>query len=311
MEDFSSIENTDWLQTWSGDDQAAAQSAVASARNGAAGRFHGSRTQSGLPKWWDVIVMPIRGADGRTERLLAVARDITERKQAEEAIRDLNSELRDKAVQLEAANKELESFSYSVSHDLRAPLRAIDGFSRIVLEDFSAPLAAEGRAYLQMVRDSTRQMGQLVDDLLAFARLGRQALPQWRGKIRHCGEVKPALGINRVIKLRAAIAGFAGGGHPRAQFLGGVAQQIGRRSGMRSGQGAAYRRRFAGMFIGSRHGYLGGSRERKIARFRARRGAKNSAYRHRKLRRGKLIIARRLTVRRRSAPPFRSECTRV
>jgi signal transduction histidine kinase len=80
------------------------------------------------------------------------------------------------AAQLEAANKELEAFSYSVSHDLRAPLRAIDGFSRIVLEDYAAQLPSEGQRYLQLVRGNTRQMGQLVDDLLTFSRLSRQPL---------------------------------------------------------------------------------------------------------------------------------------
>ncbi len=88
----------------------------------------------------------------------------------------LEQRVRERTEQLEAANKELEAFSYSVSHDLRAPLRAIDGFSRIVMEDYAAALPAQVKGYLQMVRDNTRQMGQLVDDLLAFSRLGRLAL---------------------------------------------------------------------------------------------------------------------------------------
>ena len=114
---------------------------------------------------------------GGEPAILGILTDVTQRRRAEEEIRKLNQELdqrvRDRTHELEAANKELDSFSYSVSHDLRAPLRAMDGFSRILMEDYGSELSVEGQGYLKRVRDNAKQMGQLVDDLLAFSRLGR------------------------------------------------------------------------------------------------------------------------------------------
>jgi len=115
----------------------------------------------------ELTISPLRLAD----RLVFTAfiRDITDRRAAEEALKRT-------AAALEAANAELESFSYSVSHDLRAPLRAIDGYAQALLEDHAARLDTEGQRLLGVVRENAQRMGQLIDGLLRFARFGRQAM---------------------------------------------------------------------------------------------------------------------------------------
>ena len=109
-----------------------------------------------------------------------LARIEAERKQAEAKVHQLNAELEQRVAQrtaqLEAANKELEEFSYSMSHDMRTPLRALDGFSKILLEDHGAALDDEGKRLLMVLRDNAQRMGRLVDDILHFLSMGRSKM---------------------------------------------------------------------------------------------------------------------------------------
>ena len=101
---------------------------------------------------------------------------LTERIEKVRTLNKLNEELKREATKLEDANNELEAFAYSVSHDLRVPLRAIDGFSRIVIEDYEAELDEEGVRLLNIIRENTKKMGQLIDDILLLSRAGRQEM---------------------------------------------------------------------------------------------------------------------------------------
>src|SRR6266852_534071 len=130
--------------------------------------------------WIEASGSPLRAKDGAVHGGVVAFRDITKRKADERQIQQLNGELEHRVIertaQLETANKELEAFSYSVSHDLRAPLRHIGGFSKMLVEEFGSTLDPNAQHYVERIQAGTQKMGLLVDELLNLARLGRHAL---------------------------------------------------------------------------------------------------------------------------------------
>jgi PAS domain S-box-containing protein len=134
----------------------------------------------------DMSLSSVETEDGLL--VTAAVRDITERKKIEARVEQLDQ----RTTKLDEAIEQLESFSYSVSHDLRAPLRAIDGFSRIVLEEYGDRLDAEGLRLLNVIRRATTEMARLIDDLLAFSRVGRHPIERQ--------EIDPAKVFTSVIR---------------------------------------------------------------------------------------------------------------
>jgi PAS domain S-box-containing protein len=172
----SELEGQSFLDYVHPDDMGSTQQALSrlGSQNEVLGFVNRYRCKDGSYRWIEWRSLPVGNM------VYAAARDITGRRQAEESIRRLNEELErrvaDRTEQLETANKELEAFSYSVSHDLRAPLRAVDGFTRMLVEDHSASLDSEGQRVCGVIRQETQRMGSLIDDLLKFSRLGRASM---------------------------------------------------------------------------------------------------------------------------------------
>jgi PAS domain S-box-containing protein len=149
-----------------------------------------------------VIKFPVRDSFGRIYATGGVSTDVTARKIAEHKIVQLNTDLQKRALQLEAANKELESFSYSVSHDLRAPLRHIDGFVDMFRRHNGDKLDDKGSRYLKIIAQAAKQMGCLIDDLLVFSRMGR-------AELRHTNVDMNALAHEAIESLQQELAGRA------------------------------------------------------------------------------------------------------
>lgn len=172
-----------WQQISHPDDFAATATYVTSMISGEAESVRFEKRyvhKDGSIIWTDVSTSLRRDADGAPDYFMTTVVDITDRKRAEDEVRRLNAELEqrvlDRTAQLDAANKELEAFSYSVSHDLRAPLRHISGFSTLLLERADDAMDEKSRHYIDTISKSVQDMGVLIDDLLQFSRSGRAEL---------------------------------------------------------------------------------------------------------------------------------------
>ncbi len=201
--DEGSFRNVPFGDFWEGEDRRTALDVIANAARGSVGSFDGYRSSfDGEPQWWSVIVSPIRNAGGETVRILATARNITRRKQAQD-------EVKKRTEQLEETIEELERFSYSVSHDLKAPLRAIDGFSRSLLKRHGGQLDEDSERRLNVIRDNVRTMGCLIEDLLSFSRSSRKQMDRAAFNMAALidevwAEIRTA-NANREIKFRNAV----------------------------------------------------------------------------------------------------------
>ena len=169
-----------------------------------------NRAKDGTFYWVDTSIVPFLDEHGKPAQYIAIRADITGRKSVEEQIVQINAELRAHAAQLEAANKELESFAYSVSHDLRAPLRGMDGFSLALLEDYAGQLDATGQDYLRRVRAGAQRMGRLIDDLLDLSRVTRTEMALDRVDLTALGRQRSTDRVRRRAALAARSGEFAG-----------------------------------------------------------------------------------------------------
>ena len=204
----------DWLQRVHPGDRAKMQEAVESALRAGTEFRHEFRIllPDGVARHVRTVGKLFRDGVGKAIRLIGVNWDISEQRQAEEESRNLNAELEERVrirtSQLEAFNRDLESFSYSVAHDLRAPLRGISGWSKVLLDECQQQLTDEGRRYLGIIQNETERMGELIESLMELSRVSRKEIRREHVDLsRMAGEILLELGNSEPLrKVEAIIA---------------------------------------------------------------------------------------------------------
>lgn len=174
IDDIAPYLNSSFIDFWKGEEREDCIKAISKAKRGMTGIFYGYfATIKGRPKWWEVVVTPIKDADGNINRLLAVSRDITARKKAEESIENLNRNLQSTVARLRQSNKQLSEFVHLAAHDLKTPLRGISTLSQWLAADYRDKFDEDGRRQIDLLIKRTMRLDKLLDSILNYSTVTR------------------------------------------------------------------------------------------------------------------------------------------
>ncbi len=175
IDDMAPYLNMSFIDFWKGKEREDCIQAISKAKQGETGVFYGYfETVKGKPKWWEIIVTPIKEADGSVSRLLAVSRDITEREKAEKALEKLNKDLKSTVALLTQSNRQLSEFAYSAAHDLKTPLRGINILSQWLVHDYPEKFDDKGRQLIDLLTRNVGRINKLINAILYCSTITRE-----------------------------------------------------------------------------------------------------------------------------------------
>ncbi|MBN1392193.1 MAG: HAMP domain-containing protein [Sedimentisphaerales bacterium] len=175
LDDAAPFINTSFIDFWKGREKETCLEAVEKAKKGDKGVFYGYfETAKGNPKWWEVIITPIKDADGSINRLLAVSRDITERKRAEKSLEKLNKDLKSTVIMLTQSNKQLQEFVHSAAHDLKTPLRGIGTLAQWLVDDYKDKFDSPGQRKVNLLVERVERINKLINAIMYYSTIARE-----------------------------------------------------------------------------------------------------------------------------------------